>query len=64
MCSLILDNEQFQPFPAPSQFAEYDMISYKMGERMSMGVLKDHLFICLPLNNSVLEISVLGDYGV
>ena len=64
MCSFNLDDEQFQPFSAPSPFAEYDMLSYKMGERMSMGVLKDHLFIWLPLNNSVLEIWVLGDYGV
>ena len=64
MCSFNLDDEQFQPFSAPLPFAEYDMLSYKMGERMSMGVLKDHLFICLPLNNSVLEIWVLGDYGV
>lgn len=64
VCSFDLDDEQFQPFSAPSQFAEYDLISYKMGERMSAGVLKDHLFICLPLNNSVLEIWVLGDYDV
>ena len=31
---------------------------------MSMGVVKDQLFLCHPLNNSVLEIWVMGDYGI
>ena len=64
LCCFNLDNEQFQPFPRPSQFAKCSKISHKMRRMMSMGVVKDQLFLCHPLNNSVLEIWVMGDYGI
>lgn len=64
LCCFNLDNEQFQPFPRPSQFAKCCKISHKMRMMMSMGVVKDQLFLCHPFNNSVLEIWVMGDYGV
>ncbi|KAL4619950.1 hypothetical protein ACB092_06G118400 [Castanea dentata] len=64
LCCFNLDNEQFQPFPRPSQFAKCWKISHKMRNMMSMGAVKDQLFLCHPFNNSVLEIWVMGDYGV
>ncbi|XP_050248909.1 F-box protein At3g07870-like [Quercus robur] len=64
LCCFNLDNEQFQPFPRPSQFAKCSKISHKMRRMMSMGVVKDQLFLCHPFNNSVLEIWVMGDYGI
>ena len=64
LCCFNLDNEQFQPFPRPSQFVKCSKISHKMRRMMSMGVVKDQLFLCHPFNNSVLEIWVMGNYGI
>ncbi|XP_023888997.2 F-box protein At3g07870 [Quercus suber] len=64
LCCFNLDNEQFQPFPRPSQFGKCSKISDKMRLMMSMGVVKDQLFLCHPFNNSVLEMWVMGDYGI
>ncbi|XP_075670006.1 F-box/kelch-repeat protein At3g06240-like [Castanea sativa] len=64
LCCFNLGNEQFQPFPRPSQFAKCWKISHKMRNMMSMGAVKDQLFLCHPFNNSVLELWVMGDCGV